>query len=97
MTGLILQDWSGGRAIFEVMRQRVEAERAAPQIGGHPPGDPKPIVKEWAKNSVEWQRQQDGTGGPPPQTLIPAHHIGRPGRSYDDEMNEKFRSIGLIG
>jgi hypothetical protein len=54
LTGLILQDWSGGRAIFEVMRQRVEAERATAltSVGGHPPGDPKPVTRDRRLNGM---------------------------------------------
>ena len=73
LTGLILQDWSGGRALFEVMRQQVEAEKAAQaKVGGHPPGAPEPIKREWAKGSVEWERQQCGEIGPPEQHKPPA-------------------------
>jgi hypothetical protein len=86
-----VQDWSGGRAILEVARQQMEAERATGRTD-----KPKPIEREWARGSVEWQRQQDGTGGPPPQTVIPAHHIGRSGASFDDQMNAKFQALGLI-
>jgi hypothetical protein len=67
-----VQDWSGGRAIFEVMRQQVEAEKAAQaKVGGHPPGAPE-IKREWAKGSVEWERQQRGEIGPPEQHKPPA-------------------------
>ena len=99
LTGLILQDWSGGRAIFEVMRQQVEAEKAAlAKVGGHPPGEPQPVTREWAVGSVEWHAQQRGDGPPPPQTSIPAHHIARhnPASAWQSEMDEGLRRLGMI-
>lgn len=86
-----VQDWSGGRAILEVARRQMEAERASGRTD-----KPKPIEREWARGSVEWQLQQEGKLGPPEQKQIPAHHIGRLA-SFDDEMNEKLRSTGMIG
>jgi hypothetical protein len=99
LTGLILQDWSGGRAYLEIAREEMAAQRAAPQTktGGHPPGDPKPVVREWAKNSVEWLAQQEGRGGPPPQTVIPAHHVAsRPAQAFDG-VDEMLQRLGMIG
>jgi len=96
VTGLILQDWSGARAYLEIAREEMAKARA----GGSPfiPNDkPKPIEREWARHSIEWEKQQRGEIGSAPQTEIPAHHVGRSGQSFDDEMNEKFRSMGLIG
>jgi hypothetical protein len=92
---LTFHDWSQpGAAIFELMR-RDKAALASASAPGHPPGPAKPIEREWARGSVEWQLQQEGKLGPPEQKQIPPHHIGRPA-SFDDEMNEKFRSLGLI-
>ena len=85
LSGLILQDWSGGRAIFEVMRQQVEAEKAAQaKVGGHPPGAPLPVEREWARGSIEYELQQKGLGGlrprpPSPLTTSPGPIPHRPG------------------
>jgi hypothetical protein len=65
VTGLILQDWSGGGAFFELARQEMAAEIAA---GNWPIKDddkPQPITKEWAKGSVEYEKWQRGEIGPP--------------------------------
>lgn len=96
MTGQIIKDWGGGRMWLEVARREMAAEKAA---GTWPLKDddrPKPIEREWAVGSVEWHRQQRGEIGPPPQEEITAHHIGRPA-SFGDEMDEKLRSMGMIG
>ena len=63
-------DWSKpGAAFLAIAREELAAQRAAPQrIGGHPPGAPTPVVREWARGSMEWLAQQEGRGGPPPQT-----------------------------
>jgi predicted phage terminase large subunit-like protein len=91
-TELIPPTYGPGEAMLEVARQQMAEMRARGDVP-----TPEPIAREWAKGSVEWERQQRGEIGPPPQTVIPAHHIGRPGGSFDDDMNEKFRSMGLIG
>jgi hypothetical protein len=67
LTGMIIQDWSGGRAIFEVAMQQMRAEKAAGTWPGPVKDDdkPKPITKEWAKNSVEYWKFMAGEIGPP--------------------------------
>ena len=99
LTGEIIQNWTGGRALFEVMRQQVEAERATQaKVGGHPPGEPQAVTREWAAGSMEWQAQQRGEGGPPPQTTIPTHHIARPNpaSAWQSDMDETLRKLGMI-
>jgi hypothetical protein len=74
VTGLILQDWSGGRAILEVARQQMEAERAARRTD-----KPKPIEREWAKGSVEWQQRGARLG-----------HVWAQGRGASLQSGEDF-------
>ncbi len=87
-TGLILQDWSGGRAIFEVERRRA-AERAngpSPFIPNDQPEFDKP---QWAKNSVEWAREQAGEIVPhPPREKVGGTSTAT--RTTDDEIRELF-------
>jgi hypothetical protein len=94
---LAFQDWSKPGAMYLAIARE---EMAKAKVNGSPlaPNDkPTPIEREWARGSVEWQLQQEGKLGPPEQKQIPLHHIGRSGGSFDDEMNEKFRSMGMIG
>ena len=94
---LAFQDWSKPGAMYLAIARE---EMAKAKVNGSPlaPNDkPTPIEREWARGSVEWQLQQEGKLGPPEQKQIPSHHIGRSGGSFDDEMNEKFRSMGMIG
>lgn len=89
VTGLILQDWTGGAAVFELMR-RDKAASASASAPGHPPGPPKLNEKEWAKGSVEWQREQAGEVIPhlPREKIVPA----RGGADTDEEIRELFRA-----
>lgn len=95
VTGLILQDWSGGQAIFAVAMQQMRAEKAAGTWPLKVDDRPKPIEREWARGSVEWQRQQRGEIGPPKQTKLPASSIGG-ARTWEAEMDQQLRTAGLI-
>jgi hypothetical protein len=97
VTGLILQDWSGGAAFFELMRrEKAEQARVTPS-GGHPPGKPEFEKPQWAKGSVEWQREQAGEVVPHAPREKPPVHISSAANSFDSDWDEKIRSVGLIG
>lgn len=86
------KDWSQPSVAFWEAFQQEKREMEAGV-----PADAKsmPIERTWAVGSVEWQRQQRGELGPPPQTKLPTN-IGRPGKSFDAEWDEKLRLAKLI-
>ncbi len=66
LTGEIIQDWSGGQAIFAVAMEQMRAEKAAGTWPLPPDNDrPKPITREWARGSVEYDKFMRGEIGPP--------------------------------
>jgi hypothetical protein len=94
MTGQIIQDWSGGRMFFEMMR-REKAAPASVTASGHPPGPPQPITREWARGSVEWQREQAGEIVPHAPREKPAGvPVGGGGtrRDNDEEIRELLQA-----
>lgn len=95
LTGLILQDWSGGGAIFELARREMEVEKAAGTWPLAKDDKPTPVVREYARGSVEWERQQRGEIGPPEQTKLPAN-TSSSGKSFNAEWDANLRSAGLI-
>ena len=56
-TELIPPGYGPGEAMLELARREMAAAAAAP---GHPIGAPEYEKLEWAKGSVEWQREQAG-------------------------------------
>ena len=69
---LTFQDWSRpGAAWHEIARREVEERRASGNSTSITDDRPQPVTREWAVGSMEWQAQQRGEGGPPPQTTIP--------------------------
>lgn len=87
LTGQIIQEWTHGMAMLELARRDMAAMRAS--APGHPPGKPQPSQREWARGSVEWERQQRGEGGPPPPHPKPARtSSGAP--DTDAEICELF-------
>ncbi|WP_298111469.1 hypothetical protein [Bradyrhizobium sp.] len=90
------EDWSGGRAIFEVYRQQAEAERIAGDSPFIKRDKPEPIKRTWAVGSVEWQLEQEGRGSPPPQNDTPAIGRAAPAPNLDEVWNEKLKKAGLV-
>jgi hypothetical protein len=89
MTGQIIQDWSGGRAWIELARRDMAQ---MPTVGGHPPGKPEFEKPQWAKGSVEWQREQAGEIVPHPTREKPVSISAR--RSHaDEQISELFDAI----
>lgn len=86
-----VSDWSHGRAMLELMR-RDKAAQANASAPGHPPGEPQPIAREWAKGSVEWERQQRGEGGPPPPHEAPSR-TSSAAPDPDEEIRDLYSAI----
>jgi hypothetical protein len=85
-------DWSKPGAAWQEIARREMAEM---QASGGPKNDaPRPVEREWARGSIEWERQQRGEIGPPEQRKLPASISNA--RTFDSEMDQKFRSAGMI-
>jgi hypothetical protein len=89
-------DWSKpGAAYLAIAREELAAQRASMQTktGGHPPGPPKPVQREWAIGSVEWQREQAGEVVPHPPREKPASlPIDGSARDADEQIRELFQA-----
>lgn len=100
LTGLILQEWDSGSTFWAVFQMEKQAALGI----GHPNDSPfidrsppTPVAKEWAKGSVEWERQQRGEIGPPPQNDKPAIKRAAPAPNSDELWNQKLKTAGLVG
>jgi hypothetical protein len=86
---LTFKDWSSpGAAMLELARRDMAELRAKGAIA--PDSDkPKPIEREWARGSVEWQREQAGESVPhaPSEKPAAAPHIAS---DVDREIRELF-------
>jgi len=65
LTGQIILEWDEGRVYWELYKRERAGHEKAATASGHPPGEPKPPTKEWAKGSVEYMKQMMGEIGPP--------------------------------
>ena len=82
-------DWSKpGAAWLEIARR----EMAEYPIGKD--DRPQPVIREWARGSVEWERQQRGEIGPPEQTKLPS--VNTSGKSFDAVWDERLKTAGLL-
>lgn len=65
LTSHIVLEWDQGRTFWELYKlERADHERATTALG-HPPGEPTPVTKEWARGSVEYSKFMAGEIGPP--------------------------------
>lgn len=55
----------------EILRREMASSRSTGESPFTLRDKPQPITREWARGSVEWERQQRGEGGPPPPNEKP--------------------------
>ena len=89
---LSFKDWGApGAGILELARR----ELAVINANGSPfikTDKPQPIQREWARGSVEWERQQRGEGGPPPPQEAPSRTSSAP-PDPDAEIRDLYSAI----
>jgi len=64
LTSQIVLEWTAGRTYWELFQREKKATQVATALG-HPPGEPTPVTREYAKGSVEYWRFMAGEIGPP--------------------------------
>jgi hypothetical protein len=90
-----VQDWSGSQAVFAVAMEQMRAAKTAGTWPLQKDDDrPKPITREWARGSVEWQREQAGEIVPHAPREKPASVpvVGGGTRDTDQEIRELFQA-----
>jgi hypothetical protein len=91
LTNLIIEDWNGGKAVLEVARRQMAAEKAAGTWPFAKNDKPQPITREWARGSVEWVREQAGETVPhPPREAGGTSTAAR--TTDEEEIRELFSS-----
>jgi hypothetical protein len=77
LTMAVADDWSSGRAFLELARREMREMELRSRGDTDESDTPKPILREWARGSVEWYVAQAAIArGEAP--LLPAQHDEQP-------------------